>query len=169
MRHALGSALLIAGFGAGALLSACATQQEEQAFGELCRFANREKPFLVAYYSRQAVLVTGDIEPAKWKDEQSTIPSALARPATPVYEQKRRKDCYNADEKYWYPCTEVVEVDLSKHGAIIRGMSLDRARADAVTFCNREVLKAVPQIDGQTLTSADYRCKLVAARECPIE
>jgi len=169
MRHALGCALLMVGFGAGALLSACATAEQEQADDELCRFANRDKPFLVAYYSKQAVLVTGDIDPAKWKDEQSTIPSAMARPATRLYQQKRRKDCYNEEEKYWYPCNEVVEVDLSDHGAIIRGMSMDRALADAVTFCNREVLKAVPQIDGQSLTSAEYRCGIVAARECPIE
>lgn len=169
MRRLRGGAVWTAMIGMGALLASCASERQQQALDELCRYGDREPPFLVAYYSNQGVLVSGDIDPAKWKDEQSTIPSAMARPATDLYRQKQRKDCYNEQENYWYPCTEVVEVDLSKHGALIRGMSLDRASADAVTYCNREVHKGIPKIDKQSLTSAEYGCEVVAARSCRIE
>lgn len=169
MRRFTGGLVGVVCAGLGALLAACAGQQHQAALDELCRFGHREPPFLVAYYSKQAVLVSGDIRPDLWKEEQSSIPSAYAKPATPLYEQTRRKDCYNEAEKYWYPCTETVEVDLSKHGAIIRGMSIDRAAQDAVTYCNREVQKAIPPVDDQSLTSAAYRCEVVARASCPIE
>lgn len=169
MRLRTGALVWLVFGGLGVLLGGCAGERTEQALGELCQYRNRPAPFLVAYYSEQAVLVSGDIKPELFAEEGHTsIPSAMARPRIDVYEQKRRKDCYNEEEDYWYPCTETVEVDLSEHGTIIRGIGLDRAAQDAVTYCNREVMKAVPEIDRQQITSAEFRCEVVAKRDCPI-
>lgn len=169
MRRTAGGLVWVVFLAAGVLLGACASERQQQARDDLCRFGPRSAPFLIAYYSEQGVLATGDIEPEKWAAEgYSHIPSAYARPAIDVYEQKRRKDCYNETGKYWYPCTETVEVDLREHGAIIRGLSLDRAAEDAVKYCNRETIKAIPEVDRQQLTSAEYRCVVLARRECPI-
>lgn len=169
MRRTAGGLTWLVFVGMGVLLGACASERKQQAMDEICNFGNRPAPFLVAYYSDQGTLVSGDIKPELWAEEGHThIASAYARPAVDLYEQKQRKDCYNEQENRWYPCTETTEIDLSEHGAIIRGLGLDRAAQDAVTYCNRETMKAIPEVDGQRITSADYRCVVVAKRDCPI-
>ena len=92
----------------------------------------------------------------------------MARPNNDRIEKEYRKDCYNKEGKYWYPCVETVEIDLSQIRGLARAMDLDRAGSFAIQMCQRLTKAAVPTGSAVEAESPELYCGVSRRETCPL-
>jgi len=132
----------------------------------LCRFGPQPEGTIVGHIDKRDARLIGEIDVKAVAEDTSLVASALARPLQPVYRRSDRADCRNEATGAWYPCTKVVEVDLSKVAVIARAFELDSAADYALDLCNAETAKLVPDVADVRPTSGKYRCTVSERRFC---
>lgn len=110
----------------------------------------------------------GEIDVEVFRASSSDIASVMARPQNDRVVKEYRKDCYNEQGKYWYPCVERVEIDLSAIRGLARAADLDQAANFAINMCQRNTRAAVPDQTGLQIEDADLYCVVSRRETCAL-
>jgi hypothetical protein len=150
------------------LVGSCASDGETRYAADLCTFKERKEPAAVAYTDKRGDSYLGEPNGAVYKDE-SEVASAVATPREPIYKYEARSDCFNAEGKFYYPCTLKHEVDLSRVQAVGRATSLDKAEALARSLCQQRVNDLVIKKVGRPQVSMATTCVVQYGKFCSLK
>lgn len=149
-------------------VSGCTTSQsglEET----LCDYqAERPDSQRLGHILKSGQALPGEIDIETFREWTSNVPSAMARPINDVVEKEYRKDCFDKKGNYWYPCVEMVEIDLSQVRGLARAMDLDRAGTYAIRLCQRLTKATVPAGAGLPTDSPELYCRVSRRETCPL-
>ncbi|HEX7006422.1 MAG TPA: hypothetical protein VF274_04745 [Alphaproteobacteria bacterium] len=151
------------------VLTACASEEEARYAAELCAFKERKDPVLIAYVDPRDETYVGEPDASVYKDETGLVASSLATPRHPVYEYEERRDCYNKEGDFYYPCVQKFEVDLSAVQGIGRALTLEKARALSVDLCQSKVDEIIIKKVGRPQISAATQCIVQHSQYCSLE
>lgn len=149
-------------------VAACSSSAARQSADTLCEFRERPRPSIMLHYDKTSELFLGEINVKAFAEESRSVASALAKTIEPSYRREYRADCRNKATGAWYPCTQVIEVDLTKVEVIVRGFDMKRVARHAVAMCNKHALTLIPFEGDLRRLSAKFKCELVAKRFCPL-
>ena len=96
------------------LLAACTSSTARQAADTLCEFRERPRPSIMLHYDKTSQIYVGEIDVEAFSEDFRSVASAVAKPIESSYRREDRADCRNEATGTWYPCTQVIEIDLSK-------------------------------------------------------
>jgi hypothetical protein len=153
---------------AALLVGSCASDGATRHAADLCTFKERKEPAGVAYTDKRGESYVGEPTDTVYKDS-SEVASAIATPRDPIYKYEERSDCFNAEGKFYYPCTLKHEVDLSQVQVVGRAISLEKAESLARSLCQQRVNDIIIKKVGRPQTSMATTCVVQDAKFCPLK
>lgn len=149
--------------------SGCATPTDTSLEAGLCTFPiKRPKTQLIVHVLPSGLVASGEIDIELFRESGDTVLSAMARPKQDLIRKNYPADCHDKARDYWYPCTKIVEIDLSKYRGIGRAATFKKAERIAVRLCESLTRNAVPKISGLVVEDSRTYCRVSARRACPL-
>lgn len=145
--------------------------------GDMCSYAERKKPVIVAHKFWTGRAYFGDLKSsdlpelrAKWflGGSGGKVSTSVARPKLEVYRLKTDGNCYDAEKKVYYSCTKTVATRIGDIRVVGRAINQRDADFLALEVCNsqmRDRIEKQTQIERDT---TDLRCVIVARKRCPL-
>ena len=145
--------------------------------GDMCSYADRKKPVVVAHKFWTGRAFFGDLKGsdlpalrAKWflGGSGGQVATAVARPKLEVYRSKIDSNCYDAAKKVYYSCTKTLATPLGDIRVMTRAIRQEEADRLALQLCRRQIRERLEEKTEISSSTWDIACVIVARRKCPL-